>query len=586
MINQLEKILIFCLFAVLCFNCNPNTIETYKYSPNDPFQESIVSSQYFEIDPKQDNVIEGKRGTLVVLPQGCFTDFKGKIVLDNVRIELTEALTIDDMLLSNLTTTSDGQLLETDGMIYLNATSNDEQILINEENPIHIEIPTSKRKKGMMAYKGLRNEEGNMNWIEPKKIYNYLIPIDQDQLNFYPKGFEIAVENNMPFKNHKKATKVLIDSLYYSLSIPNGKELLEGETDIQKSKKGLLLYFNSRYFDEDGNSLFPFCGIDPAIIKVIRGEKYSRTLLSTREFEQRLQVIFANCRQDILEAYINNIDKNLWEIDSLILAELESDFLVKEFSRFYEQGLMNVRDADKYSSLLKGYYEKQLKAIKIELELESKKAIKYLQEKNTAAEILSTKYNQLLAKREKYRMETYGFQMTETGWVNIDIGVIEKDWSPKKLEIIAQKGDEYDRVYTYVIYTSIKSLYRLSSSDNTLFYAGNIMDKEMLMPNNKRAVAVLIGYKGDETYLAIKEFKIESSNLLELEMKKSSSERIKMALMVYDSYEEENNINTDLEAMMILSKEKKRREKLKSESELINKLWGITNSCCEVYMKR
>lgn len=92
-----------------------------------------------------DNVVEGEKGSIIICPKGCFVDRNGKIVEKNIDIEIAEALSLEDMLLSNLTTTSDGQLLETDGMIYFNATSDGEQLYINKENPIHIEIPTHQK---------------------------------------------------------------------------------------------------------------------------------------------------------------------------------------------------------------------------------------------------------------------------------------------------------------------------------------------------------------------------------------------------------------------------------------------------------
>ena len=41
-------------------------IDTIKFHPNDPFINSIVPSQKFDIDSKQDNVIEGINGTVIV----------------------------------------------------------------------------------------------------------------------------------------------------------------------------------------------------------------------------------------------------------------------------------------------------------------------------------------------------------------------------------------------------------------------------------------------------------------------------------------------------------------------------------------
>ncbi len=599
--KTIQKLFGLTFLALLLMQCNSVTEKmesTVKFSANDPFQKTIVPSQNFELNANIDNVVEGANGTILIMPKGCFKNSKGEIVTEQIKVELSEALLVEEMLLSNLTTTSDGKLLETDGMIYINSTANGEQLSINKENPIHIEIPTNKRKTGMTAYKGIRDENGNMNWIEPKELKKFLVPIDINLLDFYPEGFEAEVNNGMPYRNYKTATKKLVDSLYYSLSISNGSDLLNGLVDTDynepyynKNKEvvngkyseesyELDVLVDSDAVEEVAEETAAECGIDPAIIKVIKDEKFQNTLISTREFETRLQTIFKTCRNDILEIYIKNLEKNLWELDSIAAATLGEHHLFGDFYDFYEQGLTNVKEANKYSELLRNYYEKQLQEVKAELESVNKKAIKELQKHNKIAEKTAAKYKKLLLKREKYRMETYGFEWSETGWINIDRGTIPKDWGLQRLEMIVQNGKNYNRVHTYVIYTSTKSLYRLNSNDKELFYVGNNEQKEMLMPKQRLAVAISIAYKDDIPYLALTEFETGSEPQIKLSLQKSSSQEIKKAIKPYNNYGKRNRIDKDLEFMVLFTKEKKRQEKLKSESEFISRLWTIANPCC------
>lgn len=588
--KNIQKLFGLTFLALLLMQCNSVTekIEsTVKFSANDPFQQTIVPSQNFKLNANIDNVVEGENGTILIMPKGCFKNSKGEIVTEQIKVELSEALSVEEMLLSNLTTTSDGKLLETDGMIYINATVNGEQLTINKENPIHIEIPTNKRKAEMMAYKGIRDEDGNMNWIEPKELKKFLVPIDINLLDFYPEGFEAEVNNGMPFRNYKTATKNLTDSLYYSLSISNGSDLLDGlvttdynEPYYNKNKEVIDGKYTAKSYElgdsvdsvaveEVAEAASAECGIDPAIIKVIKDDKFQNTLISTREFETRLQVIFKACRNDILEIYIKNLDKNLWELDSIAAVTLGEHNQTMNFYDFYKQGLTNVKEVNKYSELLQNYYEQQLQEVKAELESVNKKAIKELQKQNKVAEKTASKYKKLLLKRETHRMETYGFEWTETGWINIDRGTIPKDWGPQRLEMIVQNGKNYDRVHTYVVYTSIKSLYRLNSTDKELFFVGNNEQKEMLMPKKRLAVAISIAYKNDIPYLALKEFETGSEPQIILSLKESSSQKIKEAIKPYNGYAKENRIDKALEYMVLFAKEKKRQEKLKTKYKLL-----------------
>lgn len=595
--NKIARTIFLALLAVTLFQCSNNSItNTVKLLPNDPFKNTIVPSQTFDIDSKQDNVIEGKNGTVVVCPKGCFKNAKGEIVVDNVKIELSEALSLEDMLLSNLTTTSDGKQLETDGMIYFNATANGEQLTINKDNPIHIEIPTMEKKAGMMAYKGIRDEKGNMNWIAPKELDNYLVSVDINSLDFLPQGFQTEVDKGMPYKKYKTATQGLTDSLYYQLSVTDGSSLIQSfvptyphEPYYNKNKQVVKgKYTSNSYFVnakdeavEDSSSSKSNCGIDPAIIKVIKSENYQNTFIATREFEARLKIIFKTCNNLVLETYINNLDKNLYEVDSMAAITVGESRYHKDFLNFSQQRLTKVKQADKYADLLKGYYEEQLSKVKLELEKGQEKLMKELNQKNEVAQKVADDYKKLLWKREKYRMEIYGFNWTETGWVNVDKGELPKSWGPKATEgIYVDNGKDFDRVYSYLVFTSIKSLYRLNTTDNVEFYAGNDQDKKMLMPKEGTAILISIGYKGETPSLAIKEFELGSPIKYNLTLAPSTLDKVREAIRPYEKYAKENKISKDLEFMAKFYKEEQRQKELKKESEFILQLWNIAFPCC------
>lgn len=588
MTNRFTKTIILSLLAVVLFSCNKKVENTVKFHPNDPFKNTMTPSQYFDIDASLDNVVEGENGTIIICPKGCFRNSKGDVVEGNVKIELAEALTAKDMLLSNLTATSDGKLLETDGMIYFNATASGEQLTINKSNPVHIEIPTEQKKAGMKVYQGVRDEKGNMNWVKPKEVDHFLNTVDIFSLDFLPEGFQAEVDKGMPYKNHKIATQGFTDSLYYHLSDDDFMfEIFADLFQITIKNSNIEPYYKQ---PENSDREKPVakdtacsprkCGIDPAKIKVIKSEKYQNTLIATKEFEARLRVIFRTCDDEVLEIYINNLDKNLFELDSMAAMKVRGSDTYDAFINFANQRLTKVKQADKYSKLLKGYYEKQLAKVKSELEQEQQKVINELKKKDEEAQKVVDKYKKLLWKREKYRMETYGFNWTETGWINIDNGTLPKEWSSEPLEITLTNGKQFDRAYTYVIYTSIKSLYRLNTSDNEHFFAGNEQEKEMLMPKKKVGVAIAIGYKGEMPSLAVKEFETGSEPKFSLILAPSTLDKIKEAVKPYEKYEKENKIGQDLEFMAKFHKEEQRKKQLGKEGVFLRRLWNIAYPCC------
>lgn len=135
--SKSQRSIILAFLMVSLVQCNNTQLSpTLKFQPNDPFKNEMVKSETFDVDAKKDTVITGYEGTVLVLPRGCFKNAKGDIVTEIVKIELAEALILDNMLLSNLTTNSNGQPLETDGMIYFNVTSNGEQVTVNPDIPV------------------------------------------------------------------------------------------------------------------------------------------------------------------------------------------------------------------------------------------------------------------------------------------------------------------------------------------------------------------------------------------------------------------------------------------------------------------
>ncbi|MBK9016586.1 MAG: hypothetical protein IPM82_22310 [Saprospiraceae bacterium] len=589
-----------------------------KFHPNDPFKSTMVPSQFFDIKAKTDNVVEGQQGTLMVLPKGCFTDSAGKVFGGNVKIELAEAFSLKDMLQSNLTTTSGGKPIITDGMIYWNATTADgRQLFVNKDDPIYIEIPTNKRQPGMMAYKGVRDEDGNMDWVEPKAIEQYLMPVDIHSLNFYPEGFETTVESVMPFNGHKVADKALKDSIFYSLSFDNLKRWIEtiervefnnNEPHHNKHKR----IENGKYTDDFYEAIpiqdtsavakdLPECGVDPASIKVIWSDKYQNTLLATREFEARMKWIHEACNTSILEIYVNNLDRNLWELDSMAAEailkfptweamrdSIQSDIIgffhpttknehvAEQFRAFAKQRLTKIKDGGRYAALLHGFYKNRLMEVKAELEAKQEEAIKAFREISPAAQKKVAEYKELLWQREKYRMDSYGFEWTNNGWINIDTGIQPKDWGEQNLEVLVESDVSFERVHTYVVYNSIKSIYRLNSTDNKVFYVGNADERMMSMPRKKQASVIAIGYKGDLLYMGSEQFTTGTPNL-KVSLKSTTQEEITQMLAKYEKYEAENRIDIDLEYQAFFQNESKKKDE---QIEVLKKLIFSVYRCC------
>ncbi len=592
----------FILCMSLIMGCTrPRTPEglQVKISENDPFKNEMVSSEYFELDTQEDHVIEGSKGTVIVIPKGCFIDASGHAVTGKVQVELAEALSVEDMIVSNLTTTSAGELLETDGMIYFQVRHQGKPVFVNPKTPVYMEIPTQNKKSGMMIYEGERDAQGNMDWRNPMKLESYLQPIAMEQLDFYPNGLEAVVRQALPYKRHTEVSPALLDSLYLAMKYIDLYRIWRGThaTDLNEPyDNGIKIVVDGEYSSESyeyGEAAAPTeevsdtkewvegCGIDPSLVQAIHCKEFEGTWIATKEFEKRLQSIFKTYNEEVLKVYLDNLDKNLWECDALAADLIPEDSLANVFRANAEMKCTRLKESNTHLELLQAFYQKRWAKTNKKLKKLAKEANQLRDKENEKFKKVAEKYKKLLFKREKHRMETYGFEWTKTGWANVDRGTIPKQWGRKSLEVHVVDGKSYDRVYTYVMYKNIQSLYRLNTTDYELFHVGNATERSMLMPNNKQAVLVSIGYGKEKPFVAIQEFNTSETSIT-LSLEASSPKALKERIKLYNKWGSANSITKDLLFQKLRFKEKNRQMKLWMELVFLVKVFNVVHENCPV----
>lgn len=118
-------------------------------------------SQTFKFNPKKDTTITGKEGTKLIIKANSFVDKNNKEVSGNIDLKITEYYQLSDVLLANLSTQSDGKLLETGGMLNLQTFKGNEPLNLKKNSPIEILFPG--QKKDMQLFSGEWND-GIVNW--------------------------------------------------------------------------------------------------------------------------------------------------------------------------------------------------------------------------------------------------------------------------------------------------------------------------------------------------------------------------------------------------------------------------------------
>ncbi|HOZ41002.1 MAG TPA: cytochrome c [Flavobacteriales bacterium] len=74
-----------------------------------------------------------------------------------------------------------------------------------------------------------------------------------------------------------------------------------------------------RYVDMASSPSSGLMGIDPAKVQAIWNERFNGTNIATREFEERMHEVHRTCDNQVLELYANNLDKDLSQLDSMVV---------------------------------------------------------------------------------------------------------------------------------------------------------------------------------------------------------------------------------------------------------------------------
>ncbi len=595
-----------------------------------------LSPELFEIDGTKDTVVETKGGIILSIPAGAFLNEKGDVA-KNVELEIKEALDPFTIMKAGLSTTSDGKLLETGGMFYINGREKGRNLTIDQSKGIYTSIPDNNPGKDMMLFEGKRMPDGQINWVNPIPFENKLNPVDILSLNFYPPHFLDSVASfGFDIKN-----KQITDSIYYSFvcdqhlpqqQLPfnsegdnyfpadsigkdtssvkhrattaqplplDGKKLFEqncavchtttdqrltgpGLKGMTKRSPGgreyLIPYIlNNEKFIKAGdpyavkvwneygkaamtvfeetlsidevsaiidyveygnikpvdNSDVSSCEIEPSRIHAIWNRKFNNTLLATKEFEERLQVIFKTCNHSILDLYIKNMDKNMCEIDKIAATMCggEQSHKFEEFAnrknggvsiershmtklaRYMEEKRKIYHDAT--VSTLKKMYEKEgvmdLRAME---EFAKHNSEEFNRKQDVFEEELETNmkeaYRQLGKEYRQGQPRNFlGANIVNTGWKNVDAYVFESTIKRTTLDytdpengkkavikyepfsIRVSEFEKYDRVVAYLIPNKLSSFQKMPNV-NGIF-------KENLNELFEYGV-IVFGFKGDEVF--------------------------------------------------------------------------------------
>lgn len=382
-------------------------------------------------------------------------------------------------------------------------------------------------------------------------------------------------------------------------------------------KKAAMTVFEGALTDNEVNAIIKYIGrnssvnysteqsvccpeINPSRIGAIWDRKFNNTILATKEFEERLKVIFSTCNKNIFNLYAQNLNSELWELDS-IAAFVYGGTTKQKFLDFYKRKDAGVEISDeqelalqKYQREKKELYDKAVRKVMTELygkeqkQKEDAEAHRY--EYNSDRSLTSAKlvveeieanldeaYRQLGKKRPTApppNVYVTG-SIDSPGWKNVDRYVIEATVSRSTLDytdpdtgkkamieykearVEIKDYDKYDRVVCYLLPDKLSS-FQLMKNVQGVF-------SEKLNQTFSYAM-IVVGYKGDKVYfhevnsVKPKEYKVKLLKIDEDELAKRIDARY--------SFSEKKDIIKDLYFSKFEHAEAKREAKI-MERELL-----------------
>ena len=150
----------------------------------------------YEISSNQPTTIRTQQGTIVSIPANSFVGANNQPVWGKVNVEITECYNYRDMMLSNLTTsTGDGQLLETGGMIKVVAKRKDKEFSLKPGSSIQIKIPADSLRSDMQIFWGMKYSADQTLWVQPDALVSdRSFYVKTETLNY---NFDLLYKENL-----------------------------------------------------------------------------------------------------------------------------------------------------------------------------------------------------------------------------------------------------------------------------------------------------------------------------------------------------------------------------------------------------
>lgn len=545
-----SRMIIFCLLVLA--SCQVEQVERFRLEDS-PFRSLITNSlQQFHIDPQRDTVLVGARGMVVSVPANCFEGAKAGIP---VTIEAMQVDRMDELLLLNLPTVSNGEQLQTAGVFYLDAKQEGQSLKVKSGQAISVDFPAAEIDPGMQAYVADFGDDGAVNW----QLGNSLDFSTQDTVN------------------------AQLEHEFFSIPLKYFPRQEKYRKQYRISKK--YPPEDGKFFEVPGSEFI--IGADRAkfyrnIVRFLNDADNENSPLATREFARRLESIewyfcftyytreegffyelvydaFGPYQRKLFQIYLNNIDRPLWYADSLALQAIRNfqnigttgeyckttideryKRLESSFEEFLDERLtypvqindhgIDLSAPNAYADLLLMGVPKEEAQRTIELQARRQKIVESLRGRHVSSDEIDDQ----IEEREKIaRLRYYFVKVNQLGWINIDR--LFNAENAQAIELLAdiQSPEPLTDIQTYVVFPGRNSFINGFETDLEGRYTfTRDFEPKTKLPVGEEVYILAISIQDEQLHLGKKKAVIADGVNVQIQLEAVEEEAFREALEV------------------------------------------------------
>ncbi len=451
---------LFCLFLLACRN---------PKQPK-PFSPEMLVSQLFLINSSEDTVINTLHGSVLRITANSFS------VSGEVQIEIKEAFTALEMLAGGMTTESNGRLLRSGGMIFINATveGNATELI----KPISVSIPNNYYDNNMEVFKGVETDSGTINWVDP-------FPVDT---SFQSRQWNIG----KTIYQSKCAPCHILGKDFVGPNLANVEERIP-------DRKRILEFVNNPVKAMSSNPYFQCL-------------KYQYGTVMTG---------FPDLTSNDIDAILNYINAEVAK-NPLLITPVEPCVLPVDTSSNSTAGFSSLCENDTI----------YIPRPRNETTFLAEQSAEIIERNDTLKEPLNPE--SLEGLRQGFTdinpsVGMYDFEVRTLGWYNIDAFVAGYAGTTS-VALWANLQIDFDiTMHVYLFCPDKKMLSIGYSSDNKKYYFDKLNGAIPLFESD-RAILFAFGSKRDKMYYGISEFVIQKEQVINITVKETTEKKLLKAL--------------------------------------------------------